>query len=97
MGGNRIGDAGATALSNAIAVSFFLFCVFSFLIWATPLPGSPPISCHVPLQENKTLQTLDLRWNKIGNAGATALSKGIAVSFVLLCLFIFSMGYPPLR
>ena len=43
---NQIGDAGAIALSKGIAVSFVLFCVFSFLVWAT-LPDSPPIPCHV--------------------------------------------------
>ena len=46
--GNEIGDAGATALSNGIAVSFVSFCVFSFLVWAN-YPRKPthimPCSC----------------------------------------------------
>ena len=32
------------------------------------------------------LQKLDLEHNEIGDAGAAALSKGIAVSFVLSCV-----------
>jgi hypothetical protein len=58
--GNEIGDAGATALSKGIAVSFVFFCVFSFLVWATPSPVAHLF--YVMFLLRRTKRSKDLIW-----------------------------------
>ena len=89
---NQIGDLGATALGEGIAVSPVLLFFLSLLsAVTTPPPVTQPRFCFVPNQKNQTLQTLYLHGNNIGDAGAVALADGIKVSTVLASFFVFGL------
>ena len=93
--GNKIRDGGATALGAALAVGrrsgcvlrvclvhTELVCGLLFLFLSTLTPGNYAqnalfLCCGV--QENKTLQTLNLQSNKIGPESAKAIGDALAV------------------
>jgi hypothetical protein len=72
----------------ALVLLFFFLCGYR----SPPSPVTPLvnnlISMMLLLQENKTLQTLDLGYNKIGDEGTKALAKAIEVcsSFCHCCV-----------
>ena len=83
MGLNQIGDMGATALSKGIAVGFFGFIFETAVISLLLMASLESLAyCKLVFQDNSAIRILDLSSNRIGDVGATALSKGIAVSFV---------------
>jgi hypothetical protein len=77
---NKIGDVGAAALGEGIAVSCVACGCWLFLLLVTRPPVTDLISVILVLQKNAALQVLSLNVNQIGDAGAAALADGIKVS-----------------
>ena len=94
---NSIGDGGAAALAEGIAVSCVARGCWLFLLMVNPPPVTNLIFALVPKQKNQTLLELYLHENEIGDTGAAALAEGIAVSCVARgCWHFLLVVYPPL-
>jgi hypothetical protein len=94
LGSNKIGDEGTKALAKAIEVGP-LFFVIVRRVWLPSLSLTRLDFCSLPKQKNQTLQRVDLAYNKIGDVGAAALAKEIAVSCVARGCWFLCIGYCP--
>ena len=87
---NKIGPEGGKAIGKALEVSFVLVSFFFVFLCDYPSPSVTQLGfALVPKQNNRTLLTLYLNDNQIGDVGAAALGEGIAVSCVARWLLPF--------
>ena len=89
LGDNSITHAGAEALATMLKV-FLLFLLFVYFFSCfsehsalfSEHSGNPSSLIVLFVQVNNTVTDLDLRYNKVGDAGTIALSEALKVSFV---------------
>ena len=74
---NKIGDAGATAIANAIAVNA---SVTKLYLYDNKIGDEGAKALASALEVNAFVTELSLGFNKIGDQGATAIANAIAVN-----------------
>ena len=77
LSGNNIGDAGAAAIANAIAVNASLK---SLELFGNQIGDAGAAAIANAIAVNASLKILALEGNKIGDAGAAAIANAIAVN-----------------
>ncbi|CAH3167465.1 unnamed protein product [Pocillopora meandrina] len=89
LSGNRISDAGATCIAEAIKVNKTLTNLY---LCGKGISDAGATCIAEAMKVNKTLTILDLSWNRISDAGATCIAEAIKVNKTLTNLYLCRNG-----